>query len=205
MIDWEATRQRLQASQLALERSLSDEGRLERVLQERARQLAQRKTGMQREGDRLMLLVFSVGQQRYALEVASLARVLPLTSCTPVPGAPEELVGLINVGGEITSVLDLARLLKLPGASERRGYVLLLRTSQAAVGLRVNELPSIENVPQDSLRAGYEGHRLADSPLVQATMPDGLVLLRPRAVLSHPLLIESIVAAPPAAQTGDAP
>ena len=53
--------------------------------------------------------VFALEDQRYALALASVLRVIRAVELTYLPNAPDNLVGLLNMGGEILPVLNLRK------------------------------------------------------------------------------------------------
>src|SRR5437879_4642246 len=113
-INWAEVKQRLNESQLALDKARADDPeRLESVYRQRAAQLADRRAQVSGPVSALRVLVFGLGTERYALEFADLVEMLPFARCTPVPGGPAQLLGVANIHGEIRSVLDLGRLLEL--------------------------------------------------------------------------------------------
>jgi purine-binding chemotaxis protein CheW len=147
-IDWNDVRRRLARQQEALERNQAvDSDRLAQVCAQRARNLAARSEQNAAQDDSWQALVFVVRGEKYCLPVAALAQVLPLAGCSPVPGAPPAMLGVINVRGEIRSVFDLARLLEIPGERDSsRGYVVLVRSGEHEVGLAVDAVHWIERV-----------------------------------------------------------
>jgi purine-binding chemotaxis protein CheW len=50
-----------------------------------------------------------------AVDVAQAREVVVLDRCTPVPGAPEALLGVTNLRGSILPVVEIRPLLNLPG------------------------------------------------------------------------------------------
>ncbi|HDZ91045.1 MAG: purine-binding chemotaxis protein CheW [Deltaproteobacteria bacterium] len=58
--------------------------------------------------------VFSLDGQRYALTLAAVQKVIRAVQITPMPDAPEGVLGVINMGGHIIPVLDLRKRLHLP-------------------------------------------------------------------------------------------
>ena len=51
-------------------------------------------------------LGFSLKGQRYAVSLASVREVIRPGGITPVPGAPEDVLGIVNLRGQIVPVLD---------------------------------------------------------------------------------------------------
>jgi purine-binding chemotaxis protein CheW len=62
------------------------------------------------------LVVLSAGGRGVGIPIDSLTEVVPVRPVTPLPGAPAEVCGLINVRGRLHTVVDLARCLGLPPA-----------------------------------------------------------------------------------------
>jgi len=53
--------------------------------------------------------VFGLEDQRYALALAAVLRVIRAVELTYLPNAPDNLVGLLNMGGEIVPVLNIRK------------------------------------------------------------------------------------------------
>jgi purine-binding chemotaxis protein CheW len=60
---------------------------------------------------------FRVGAEEYALPVEHVLEVAEVGSISPVPGAPEPVLGVRNLHGQVLPVVDLAPVLGM----ERRG------------------------------------------------------------------------------------
>jgi purine-binding chemotaxis protein CheW len=60
-------------------------------------------------GARVDLLVFSVGEVRYALLAEAVREVVRAVAITPLPDAPRIVEGVIDLRGTVTPVLDLRR------------------------------------------------------------------------------------------------
>lgn len=58
----------------------------------------------------MLLLVFQLGADRYALDVGPIVEVLPLVSFRPIPQAPRGVLGVINYHGGPVPLVDLADL-----------------------------------------------------------------------------------------------
>lgn len=83
-------------------------------------------------------LLFSLGQERYALPTAEVAMVLPLSPCKSLPGAPAWVAGLLPHGLGHVPVIDLSMLVLGQPAPARVSTRLVLvhyRNSQAVAVL----------------------------------------------------------------------
>ena len=72
----------------------------------------------QAAGEAELVLTFSVGGQSCGVPVLSVRDVLGPQSITPIPLAPAEIEGAMNLRGRIVTAVDLRRRLGLPGRAE---------------------------------------------------------------------------------------
>jgi purine-binding chemotaxis protein CheW len=64
--------------------------------------------------DRLALLTFTVAEQTYGLPVYQVVRIIEMVTITQLPGVPDFIQGIINLGGKAVPVIDLRRRFGLP-------------------------------------------------------------------------------------------
>ena len=97
-------------------------------------------------GDRT-LVTFRLGWQTYALPLECVERVLRMVAITTVPEAPAEVLGLVDLEGEVIPVVDLRRLL---GLARQRLHVddrlLVVRVAQRALAFAVDEATAVLTV-----------------------------------------------------------
>ena len=192
-IDWDDVKQRLHASQLALEKALSPgPERTEAIYRERAEQLAKREGDAGSPSTASRMLVFNLGRERYAIDFNAIVELLPFANCTAVPSGPPELLGVINVHGEIRSVVDLGRLLALAEEEGRSpGYVLLVRHRDLEVGLRVSAIDKIQTFASGQLAAACESDTGSSLRYTQGLAVGGLRLLNAEALFAHPIFTKA--------------
>ena len=74
----------------------------------------------------MLFLLFQIGPDRYALDVARVATVLPLVALKKIPGAPPGVAGLLNYHGAPVPALDLPAMLLGQPARKLLGTRLVL-------------------------------------------------------------------------------
>jgi purine-binding chemotaxis protein CheW len=160
--DWGQVRNRMQASQAALERALTPTSeRIEDVYRRRAVRLALVHQQYQPAATRLPVLICHAAQERCAIDTKNVAEVLPFVRCVPVPGAPQHILGVINLRGELRAVADLGRLLNPGVESGNSGFVLMLRnqgqtTGRGEIGLKVDRIEGVlEVMPQEWIATAH--------------------------------------------------
>jgi purine-binding chemotaxis protein CheW len=73
---------------------------------------------------------------------------------TPVPLAHPAVAGLINVRGQIMTVVDARRLLGRPGPASDRSTIVVIRTADEAVGLivdRAGDVIEFDDLPMNGV------------------------------------------------------
>ena len=58
----------------------------------------------------MLLLLFTLGQHRYALEARQVIEVVPLAELKEIPRAPDYVAGVLNYRGTPVPVLDITRM-----------------------------------------------------------------------------------------------
>jgi len=109
-------------------------------------------------------LAFMTSGRRLAIELDAVDRAVAMVAITPLPAAPDVVLGAIDVAGDVVPVLDLGRRLGLPQRSFGADTVLLLvRTPARTVGIAADEVLGVHSIP-----AGVTG---------VAALEDGLLVI----------------------------
>jgi purine-binding chemotaxis protein CheW len=121
------------------------------LMDERARALAS--TGEQKDvGATVEVVTFSLSKELYGIETRYVWEVVRLVDFTPVPGAPEFIMGLTSLRGEILAIVDLRTFF---GAT-RKGLsdlsrLLVLGTEGAEFGIMADRLLEIITLEVDQI------------------------------------------------------
>ncbi len=142
-----------------------------RVLKERARKLARPLAEEQLE-DTADLVTLEVDGHRFAVESDLVREVFSVRAVTPLPTAPDFVLGITNVRGRIVAVLDLLRILGLGVAGRSGGQVVIVEVGGVDVAFDIGE-SGVAQVPLSHLRDSST----AAGPYVKAVTPDQLGVL----------------------------
>lgn len=97
-------------------------------------------------------VAFVVAGERYALAAGRVERVLPMAAVSPLPKAPAIALGVLNIHGRVTPVLDTRRRLGLaPGEYGPSTHLLVARTSRRVVALAVDEVLGVREVAAEDV------------------------------------------------------
>lgn len=124
------------------------------------------------------LVVFRLDEQRFALPLGTVQRIVRAVEVTPLPGAPPVVLGVINVADCVVPVLSLRQRFLLPGREiGPADQFVLAQMARRVVALVIDEAQGvIEREPS----AVVDSARIAPG-LEQfhgvAKLDDGLVLI----------------------------
>lgn len=124
------------------------------------------------------LVVFLLSEQRYALALPSVLRVVRAVETTPLPKAPAIIIGIINVGGEVIPVVDLRQRFELNlRGMQWTDQLIIARTTRRTVALPVDQVLGV--VPVTASQYAAAEAALDGVPHVTGVikMADGLVLI----------------------------
>ena len=121
--------------------TLSDEAR--EVLRARAASLATESVSAV-EHEVTPILVFYLADEVYAVRVDEVREIHNEYLVTPVPCTPDYIKGVLNIRGEIISVMDVKRLLRIDGEYEGADYpIIIVRIGSVSSALLVDAIGDI--------------------------------------------------------------
>lgn len=125
-----------------------------------------RRSQQRDRGPRTEYLAFRLAGDQYAAPVAIIREILKSPPLTEVPRAPHAVLGIISVRGQLVTVVDLRRRLRLEETAPTRRSRVLLAESDAreTIGLLVDEVLQVYRFAEDEieLAAPALGGEVAD-------------------------------------------
>ncbi|HVK94330.1 MAG TPA: chemotaxis protein CheW [Noviherbaspirillum sp.] len=126
----------------------------------------------------MTLLEFACRDHRFALPLACVRRVVPIAQPMPLPGAPEIVTGILNVGGEIVTVVDFFRRVGIPASPIQPAQrLLMLDMAGFLVGCIVDQVQGVTSREPDKERGVPEPFSGADFVDTIVRLDDGLCII----------------------------
>ncbi len=102
--------------------------------------------------ERVKIVVFNSGGKRYAFYGRDIREILPPREIFPVPSLPEFLPGLINVRGDIESVIDIRCF--LGGAQSDAAKCLIAMAVQGTFrsGILIDSVEDVVDLPVSAIK-----------------------------------------------------
>jgi len=151
------------------------------------REKAQEETGPARS-----LLVFFLGAEGFAVDLAHVRKVLRPDRIARVSGAAPEVLGLMNCQGEVLCVLDLRRILSpgkeaaAPAATEGK-FIVVIQHGGKDAGFLVDAVRDVMELPASSVHPVLDSIDPSQARLFEGTVACGgqfVGLLSPSACLN---------------------
>lgn len=104
---------------------------------------------VQVEESLVKIVVFVLADQYYALYGADTKSILPYEPVTPVPGSPAMISGIINVRGDIESVINLHKTFGLDEKkADDRTRILIAEAGGIRSGIFVDAVIDVVDIPE---------------------------------------------------------
>ena len=87
---------------------------------------------------------FCLAGEKYAHPVASIKEVLRYQEPAPVPGAPSDVDGILNIRGEVLTVISARKLMDLPDDPQTdESRIISIETDDGLCGIVVDKVEAI--------------------------------------------------------------
>lgn len=99
-------------------------------------------------------VVFKLGPEEYAVPILAVTEVVNTLEITPVPDAPDFILGLINLRGKIVPVLDLDKRFDLeePEGVDRQHILVAESQQHVLFGFLVDQVTEVLKLSQDHIK-----------------------------------------------------
>ncbi len=89
-------------------------------------------------------VTFYLDKERYGVNVMQVQEVLRVSEITPVPGAPDYVLGIINLRGNVVTVIDTRRRFRLPPREvDDATRIVIMETANQVVGILVDSVAEV--------------------------------------------------------------
>jgi purine-binding chemotaxis protein CheW len=185
-IDWHEIRQRQEAVRAAIELAVSpgmEETR--RILRERARVLGHTAAAAEAGDERIEVVEFVLAQEHYAVETRHVRDVYPLEQLTQVPCTPAFVLGIINLRGEILSVIDIKKFFDLPekGLTDLN-KVIVLESANMRFGILADVIVGVNRISVTDIQLSLPTLTGIREEYLKGITPSRTVILDAEALLT---------------------
>lgn len=178
-IDWREVERRMEAARIAIERVWEPTPEeTKRILKTRAQALAREPEPAQAAGECIEVVEFILAYERYAIESHYVREAYPLENLTPLPCTPAFVLGIVNVRGEILSVIDIKKFFDLPekGLTDLN-KVIVLQSGNMLFGILADAIAGVRRIPLTDIQPSLPTLTGVREEYLKGVTPDRTVIL----------------------------
>jgi purine-binding chemotaxis protein CheW len=129
--------------------------------------------------DNSRYLCFTLGKEEFAIPLLSIKEVIGVPEFTPIPQAPNYLLGIMNLRGQVISVMDLRIKLGIKPTTTEETSVIILDFGESQLGVVVDQVNSVQLLTKDDVaeKPAVDGSKAHEYILGVLRRENHLVLL----------------------------
>lgn len=95
---------------------------------------------------------FSLGSEVFALSIYVIKEVVSIPETTPIPKAPDYFCGIMNLRGQVISIIDLRKKLQIaPSPQKDENAVIIIEIGRVQFGLVVDSINRVFTCPKNEI------------------------------------------------------
>lgn len=133
------------------------------------------------------VVTFTVGEEEYAIDIATIIEIIYFRKAVPIPQAPEFIDGVIDLRGRVIPVLDARKRLGLKDRGAVPHHILVLRVEERdligrheqVLGVVVDEVTGVTEIDEKRIQKPQDAYRTEGSGYLLGVckMKDGILFL----------------------------
>ncbi|MGA1840468.1 MAG: chemotaxis protein CheW [bacterium] len=161
-----------------------------KILRSRALELARETEEKEKDETHLEVVEFLLANERYALELDFIREIYPLKEFTSLPCTPDFVLGIINIRGQILSIIDLKKFFGLP----EKGFtdldrILILRSKEKEFGILADEILGVRSIPISNIQPSLPTLSGIKDKYLKGVTGDRIVILNGERILADPDIV----------------
>jgi purine-binding chemotaxis protein CheW len=143
----------------------------------------------------LEIVEFVLGPEHYGIESRNIREIHPLSEFTPLPCTPAFVLGLVNVRGQILSIINIKKLFDLPekGLTELN-KVIVVHANRMEVGVQADAVLGVRPIALEELRPDLPTLTGIRAEYLKGITKDSLVVLDVETILTdEKILVDEVV------------
>lgn len=98
------------------------------------------------------LVVFRLADEEFGVDINRVREIIKMSAITRVPYAPSFVEGVINLRGQITTVVDLRKILNLPHhESSLDTRIIIIELENGVFGIIVDSVAEVLRIPKKDI------------------------------------------------------
>lgn len=100
----------------------------------------------------VQLVVFQLGTEEFGVDIKQVKEIIKVTEITRIPNSPSFVEGVINLRGQITTVMDLRKRLDLMVSEQTENTrIIIVELEKNTVGMIVDSVAEVLRLPRSEI------------------------------------------------------
>jgi len=98
------------------------------------------------------VIVFTLGDEKYGVDISQVREIIRPTKITKIPNAPDFVEGVINLRGQITTIINLRKRFGLPPKEiDNDTRIIVVEYNDAVIGMMVDTVNEVKYLSKDDI------------------------------------------------------
>ncbi|MDK2795658.1 MAG: purine-binding chemotaxis protein CheW [Archaeoglobaceae archaeon] len=133
------------------------------------------------ESETVQVIVFRLGEERYGVDISQVREIIRPSQITKIPNAPDFVEGIINLRGQITTIINLRKRFGMPPKPiDNDTRIIVVEYNNAVIGMMVDTVNEVKYLAQkdiEALPSIVTSREEAKFLKGVGKLPDGLLIL----------------------------
>ncbi|MGE5628637.1 MAG: chemotaxis protein CheW [Solirubrobacterales bacterium] len=107
----------------------------------------------------MQVVIFKLNKEQFAVETEKVQSINDSMEITRVPKAPEYIKGLVNLRGNVISLLDINLLLDVPKTELKQDNIIILDMDGEMVGIAVDQVEEVLDIEENIIENMDESNK----------------------------------------------
>ena len=107
--------------------------------------MVEEKLNLDRYSGENKYLIFALGDESYGIPLLEVKEVIAVPETTPLPFTPKHFRGIMNLRGQVISIIDLREKFHIPTESDEASAVIICDIDPFCIGVVVDSVVSVLN------------------------------------------------------------
>jgi len=102
--------------------------------------------------DTVQVIVFNLGEERYGVEISQVREIIKPSQITRIPNAPGFVEGVINLRGQITTIINLRKRFGMESKDvDVNTRIIVVEYKDAVIGMMVDTVNEVKYLPSSDI------------------------------------------------------
>lgn len=100
----------------------------------------------------MQIVVFKLGEEKYGVDISQVREIIMPAQITRIPNAPEFVEGVINLRGQITTIINLRKRFGMePKEIDNNTRIIVVENGDSVIGMMVDTVSEVKYLSREDV------------------------------------------------------